>query len=129
MSGGKTKEQLKLEKKIYDKEYRRKNSDKLKKSKADYFKKDYSLNPEKYRKVRQKRYQYHLEYLRKPICVEKKKVYDKKRRAKIEFGEFWECAILINEIEVEIPNREVKSQNGLINKKQKRRRDYEKTEC
>lgn len=123
----KTKEQKKLEKQQYDKEYRNKNKERIKAKKAEYNKTKAGRATQK--RDRDKRKEQHLEYCRQPEYRAYKKEYDQKHRAKKQYGEFWESAILLNKIEQQIPNREVKQQKGLINKSQKRKRNYEKTKC
>jgi hypothetical protein len=121
----KSSEQSKMEKAEYDRQYRLKNKEILKRKKQEYFKKDYSENPEKYKEKRRKRYSKHLEYLNKPEYKAYKKQYDRVYRAKKQFGELWESHILLVDIESLIPNKEVKQQLNLINKSQKRKRNYE----
>jgi hypothetical protein len=125
----KTKEEKKLEKREYDKLYRAKNKERLRKEKAEWFKKDYAENQEKYKTCRKEKYSKHLEYLSTPEYKAYKKTYDEKYRVKKKYGEFWESAIILKNIEEEIPNFEVKQQLGLINKSQKRKRNYEKAKC
>lgn len=62
----KTPEQLKAEKAEYDKIYREKNLERIKKAKSEAFKKDYADNPDKYREQRQKRMPQHIIYCRMP---------------------------------------------------------------
>lgn len=114
------------DKAIYDELYRAKNRDRLKKSKAEYFQKVYKENPEKFRLQRISRRQYNKDFKRTPEYRKYKHEYDKKYRAKKEYGEFWESFILLRNIENQIPNREVMQQNNLHNKTQKRKRNYEK---
>lgn len=121
----KTEQQKKKEKAEYDRQYRLNNKDMLKRKKHEYFKKDYSENPEKYKEIRRKKYSKHLEYLNKPEYKAYKKEYDRVYRAKKQYGEFWESHILLVDIENLIPNTEVKQQLNLINKSQKRKRNYE----
>lgn len=68
----------------------------------------------------------HVEYCRQPEYRAKKSVYDRKRRAKIQFGEFSEAALILADIEREVAERasryEIYSQNGTLNKAQQRRR-------
>jgi hypothetical protein len=125
----KSESENKEHKRLYDIEYRNKNKELIKAKKAEYFKKDYAKNPEKYKKLRKSKYKKHLEYLNTPEYKAYKKEYDKKHRAKKYYGEFWESSILLVEIEKQIPNFEVKQQLQLINKSQKRKRDYEKSKC
>lgn len=125
----KTKEQKKEEKRLYDIERRKIKGDEIRAKKREYFKKDYAKNPEKYKEIRRKKYKKHLEYLSTPEYKAYKKEYDKKYRAKINYGEYWESGLLLQKIELQIDNREVKQQLNLINKSQKRKRNYEKTKC
>jgi len=125
----KTAEQNKLEKKEYDRLYRAKNKEILKAKKDEWSKKDYRENPEKYKQKRRKQYSKHLEYLNTPKYKAYKKDYDEKYLAKNNYGEFWEAAVILKNIKNEIPNFEVKQQQKLINKSQKRKRNYEKIKC
>lgn len=75
----KTPEQLKAEKAEYDREYRKKNAERLKIEKAEWFKKDYYANLEKYRKQRQQRMPYHVEYCRKPDQRTKERLRNRKK--------------------------------------------------
>lgn len=122
----KTTEQKKVEKAEYDKQYRYYHKEGIKERKAAAFKKDYAANPEKYRKERQRRMSAHIEYCRKPEYREKKKAYDHDNHAKVKYGEFWECAQLLYELETYIDNRFAKQQNNLINKSTKRKRLWTK---
>ncbi|MDP9954731.1 hypothetical protein J2X97_000368 [Epilithonimonas hungarica] len=104
----------------YDKNYRAENHDSIKKRKADYFKKTY--DPAKASVERKKRMPKHIEYCRTEKYKKYKKDYDKKYRAKKNYGDFWECKLLVQEISNEYENRKIKEQNQLINKSQKRKR-------
>lgn len=68
----------------------------------------------------------HIEYCQQPEYRAKKSVYDRKRRAEIQFGEFSEAALILADIEREVAERasryEIYSQNGTLNKAQQRRR-------
>jgi hypothetical protein len=116
----KTTEEKKALKSAYDKNYRKINAKKIKKSKHDYFKKTY--DPVKTCIERKKKSNEHLEYCRQPKYKSYKKEYDKKYLAKKMFGEFWESALLIKEIEKEYNQQEVRQINNLHNKSQKRKR-------
>jgi hypothetical protein len=115
-----TNEENRILKAQYDKDYRSKNAIKLKLSKHDYFKKNY--DPLKASIDRKKKSKEHSEYCRQPKYKAYKRDYDKKYLAKKLFGEFWESAILIREIEKEYSKREVRQDNNLHNKSQKRKR-------
>lgn len=127
--GGKTPEQKKEEKRLYDMEYRDKNKDLLKEKKAEYFKRTYDA--EKAREKRKARSTQHAEYCRREEYKEWKKIYDQKYRVKKLFGEYWESAVLLinlnNEIIERIDKYEIYTINNTLNKKQTRRRDYERT--
>lgn len=120
----KTPEQLKLEKAEYDKQYRYYHRDGIKQRKSEAFKKDYKENPEKYKKDRERKYPKHLEYLRTPEYKAWKKSYDEQYRAKQNFGEFYESAILINRIFGLLPHREIKSDLKQSYTTQKRKRKW-----
>jgi hypothetical protein len=68
----------------------------------------------------------HVEYCRQPEYRAKKAIYDRKRRAEQDFGEFSEAALLLADVEREIAERaskyEIYLTNGTINKAQQRRR-------
>lgn len=116
----KSEEQKKLDKKQYDAAYRETNKDKIKIKKHEYFKKTY--DSAKAAIERKKNMPRHVEYCRRPEYKAKKKNYDILYRAKINYGEFWESALIINEIEKHIDDREVRQENNLHNKSQKRKR-------
>ena len=119
-----TDEQKKEEKRIYDKEYRANNLEMIKRKKSDYFQKTY--DPEKAAIERKKNMSRHVEYCRQPEYKAWKKEYDKKYKAKKNYGEFWECFLLTNEITDECLSREsaydIKYNNGLLCKTQRRKR-------
>lgn len=119
-------DQKKREKAEYDKKYREKNKELLKQKKAEYFKKHYAENPESYRERRKKKYKKHLEYLSTEKYKLWKKEYDKNHRAKIKYGDYWECSILLNEIGSIVPSKKTKYDLGLINKSTKRKEAYER---
>lgn len=113
----------------YDKERRVKLYDKIKVQRAEYFKKDYAANPEKYRAIRKAKYQKHLAYLRTPEYKEWKKNYDVKYRANKEYGEYGEAAVLLFELEDFLNKNmppELKFQMGITNKTQKRKRLWQR---
>lgn len=121
---GKTIEQLKEEKRLYDIEYRKKNGEYRKQQMIKYNSSPAGRAMQK--RNREKFKESHLEYCRTPEYRKWKREYDKKHRSKKEYGEFWESAILLNEIETIIDNRQTKQELQLINKSQKRKRAYEK---
>lgn len=87
----------KEQKRLYDIEYRRKNSEIIKIKKAAYCKTDAGRAMQKRNRTKVK--QYHLEYCQTPEYRELKKQYDRKHRAYKFYGEFAECMILCDEIE------------------------------
>jgi hypothetical protein len=122
----KTAEQKKAEKAEYDREYRKKNKSKLKGQKKEYHHRTY--DPDKARAWRQTEHRknYHNEYCRRPENREK----DRIRYAKRKYGEFFESARLLIQIEEEVLKQssryEVNLEAGKLNKSNKRKRDYER---
>lgn len=93
---------------------------------AWYFFDDYKKNPEKYRKIRQKKMPKHVEYCRQPKYKKYKEKYDKEYRAKKEYGEFWESHLALVKLEKELPSKKITKYNqGIINKTQKRKRKWQ----
>lgn len=121
---GKTKDQKREEKRLYDLEYRTKNRGMLKAKKREYHKRTY--DPVEAAKVRKARMPLHVEYCRQPAYKAWKRDYDRRYRA-AEFGEFAEAYMLTIDlsrtIRERIPNAEVKYQNGCTNKSQRRERE------
>lgn len=120
--------QLRAEKRAYDKA--RRNGPKraqLLSDKREYHKRTY--NPDVARVKRAERMPYHVEYCRRSEYRVKKAGYDILRRAKKEFGEFADVALLLRDLESEIGNRmsryEIMLANGTLNKALKRRRNDE----
>jgi len=119
-----TLEQKKKIKADYDKQYRQKNLELIKKKKHDHFKKTY--DPKKAAIVRKKRMPYHLAYCRTPKYRAWKHAYDQKYHAKKNFGVFWESFLLIKEIEKEYSQREARAINNLhVKSTQKRKRKWQ----
>lgn len=106
----------------YDKEYREKNRERLKKEKHEWFKKNY--DPVQAAIYRKKRMPYHVEYCRSPQYRVWKREYDQKHVAQKRYGEFWESAILLRKLEGEYNQQEVREINNLHNKTQKRKRQW-----
>lgn len=92
----KTTEQKKIEKAVYDEEYRAKNVASLRAKKASYYAENHDR--EKERETRQRRMPQHIEYCRRPEYRAWKKEYDREYLAKKRFGEFWESALLCLDI-------------------------------
>lgn len=124
----------KVEKKrLYDLEYR--NRPGWRKRHNDNWAKNY--NPEKAAIKRAKYKKEHPEwetkrraYMASPKSRTAKSKYDKEYLAKQKYGEYWECGLLATEINHEVKSRasnvEIATQNGILNKATKRKRDYEK---
>lgn len=111
----------------YDAEYRATNAALLKAKKAAYFQATY--DPAKAAVERKAKMARHVEYCRSPEYRAWKREYDRVYRAKVDFGPFWEAAVLLLQIEEEVSSRmtryEVYAANGTINKTQRRKREYE----
>lgn len=94
---------------------------------AILFQLDYRANPDKYKKERQRKMPMHVEYCRNPEYKKWKKGYDEQYRAKKDYGEYWEAAIALKNLDKEIDYRESKRQNKLYNKSTtKRKRKWQK---
>jgi hypothetical protein len=122
----KTKAQRKLEKRLYDIEYR-KTSPTLKARRHAFHVRTY--DPVKAAKVRKKRMPYHVEYCRQPWYRKWKSEYDRRRRAG-EFGAFAEAYTLALELKREIRRRfnreqieQIRYEDGRRNKAQGRERE------
>lgn len=81
-----------------------------------YFQWEYARNPEKHRKRRQERMAAHVEYCRQPEYKVYKQIYDEQYRAKKDYGEYWEAAIVLKNLESIIPHRLADKENKLHNK-------------
>lgn len=121
----KTKAQRVAEKKAYDAAYRAKNLAMLKAKKRAHHKRTY--DPAKGAVVRKKRMPLHVQYCRRPEYKRWKHDYDRKYRSKREYGPFVEAAMLAVDLNREVKSRstdyEIRSQNGTLNKTQRRRRE------
>lgn len=128
--GNKTIEQKKEEKRIYDEKYRIKNYEILKTKKQEYFKKTYDpIEAAKYRKERMPK---HVEYCRQPKYKVYKKKYDKQFLAKKKYGEFYEAAIIVNEIDTITDARETFREKKKYLKStttKKRKNEQRNTKC
>lgn len=113
----------------YDTEYRARNLARIKAQKAAHY--QATCDREAERAYRQRTMPRHVEYCRRPEYRAWKRDYDRQYRAKNEFGEFWESALLLTDLDTEIGARitrsEVYAQNGTQNKSIRRKRDYAKT--
>lgn len=121
---GKTKAQLKEEKRLYDIEYRAKNLEAIKAKKRAHFQKTYDRKAAA--EYRKQRMHLHVEYCRRPEYKAWKREYDRRYRAS-EFGEFAEAYMLTIDLNREIKGRktnaEIKYENGCTNKSQRRERE------
>jgi hypothetical protein len=111
----------KEQKREYDRLYREKNKELIKEKKRAYNKTPEGRATQK--RSREKRKQQHLEYCRTEKYKAWKKEYDKKYLAQRKYGEFWESAILLNEISKVVDNRQSVQEKRTINKMQKRKRN------
>lgn len=119
---GKSKQDLIDEKREYDRLYRENNYDLIKQKKKEYFQKTYDKKQAAIK--RKERMPKHIEYCRKPEYRKKKAEYDKLYRAKLEFGDFAEAAVILVDIEKMLDKKEIKYVEGLINKAQKRKKEW-----
>lgn len=78
------------------------------------------------KRQREKEYRkkYQAEFIKKPEYVKWKHDYDQQYHAKNKYGEFWEAALVLRKIEeIVLPEKEqIRIQNGISNKSQKRKR-------
>jgi hypothetical protein len=116
--------QKKLEKRLYDLEYNKRNRDKRQNQKAEYHKRTY--DPVRAAEHRKTRMPYHVEYCRGQKYKVKKREYDKKRRAS-EYGPAAEAYTVFIDLTREIKSRattyEIKWESGTWGKKQARNRE------
>lgn len=121
---GKTKAELKEEKRLYDIKYRAKNLETIKAKKKAYFQRTYDR--EAAAEYRKQRMHLHVDYCRRPEYRAWKREYDRRYRAK-EFGDFAEAYMLTLDLNREIrgrtTNAQVKYENGCTNKSQRRERE------
>lgn len=87
----KSDEQKKIDKSEYDKKYRDKNIDTIKKRKAEAFKIDYANNPEKYREQRKKRMPNHVIYCRQPKARAKEREARYRRLGQTKLKQCFDC--------------------------------------
>ena len=114
----------KAAKRVYDARRRIEKADEIKAKKREYFKRTY--DPVKAAKDRKQKMPQHVEYCRRPEYKAWKREYDKRHRARKEFGEFSEAALLLQDIQLVIEQQatryEIYRTNGTLNKAQTRRR-------
>lgn len=114
-------------KRLYDINYRGNNKDKICTDKKLY--NETKSGRETQKRNRYKFKEYHSEYCKTDKYKSYKKDYDKYYRAKDRYGEYYESFLLIIEIEKEYEKKDTRLQLNLVNKSQKRKRNYEKTQC
>lgn len=124
----KTAADCKIEKRLYDVQYREENREVLAAKKRAYF--DATYDPVTARERRKLRAGAHAEYCRREEYREWKRQYDLRHRASA-FGEFYESYELLSIIETAIAERasryEIHAANGTLNKALQRKRDYGKS--
>lgn len=111
-------------KRLYDIEYSKRNVEEKKIKKHEYFKRTY--DPQKAAIERKKKMPKHIEYCRQPEYRKCKKNYDKVYHSKKNFGEMYECAIILFELESILDSKKIKIENNIINKTQKRKREWQR---
>lgn len=95
----------------------------------------YKENFERHQALGQKKraqpgyYEKHNEYCRQPEYAKKKKIYDRKYKAAQSYGDLGEAQVALLELDDLIKSKmsdyEIRLQNGILNKAQKRKRAYE----
>lgn len=122
---GKTRAQRVSEKSAYDKAYRASNLALIRAKKKAYFHRTY--DPVKAAIERKANMPRHVKYCQRPEYRAWKSKYDKKYRAKKDYGAFAEVAMLVSDLNLEINQRterhEIRYQNQGTNKAQRRRRE------
>lgn len=106
-----------------DPEFREKR---LARKRAYYFERhEHFLQKNKERREQDGYYEIHNEYCRQPEYSKKKKSYDRLLRCKKGYGEFWEAASILIDLENKLrPHKyEIRKINGTINKALQRSRN------
>ncbi len=120
----KSKAQKVEEKRLYDMEYRQQNMERITKAKRERHKRTY--DPAKEAIKRKAKMPRHVEYCRQPAYRVYKARYDREYRARKEYGEFWECFLLADDIRSEALKRmtdyEIRLSKGTLNKHLQRKR-------
>lgn len=111
-------------KRLYDAQRRQALREEIRAKKREYHKRTY--DPAKAAIERKARMPSHVAYCRRPEYRAYKSSYDLQRRARIEFGEFAESALLLRCVESDIDSRATRQErmqiNGTYNKAQTRKR-------
>lgn len=106
--------------------YREANHDRLLFNKKAYHQRTY--DPIKAAAERKKNMPRHVEYCRQPEYRAYKHEYDRRYNVERSYGPFWEAARVLIDLEklirVRATHVEARTQNGTLNKTQKRKRDY-----
>lgn len=118
----------------YDRRRRAELADELRAKKREAYYERLARDPQGLRAaqkaMRQKRKAAHVEYCRRPEYKVWKREYDRHHRAGKFYGPFAEAFLVLKDLENEIASRathyEIYSENGTLNKTQRRKRDYEK---
>ena len=131
-----TEREKKKRKAAYDREYRAKNSDRIKANKAEYFQKAYDPEDAAVKRAKVKKESPEIEarrreYMASDVYKSRKKKYDRRYRAAVNYGPEWgECMALALDVRDECLSQssdyEIRLQNGTLSKSQKRKRDYER---
>jgi hypothetical protein len=124
---GKLKVSIEEKKKLkadYDREYRAKNKESLKTKKDIYYKSPAGRAMQK--RNRDKFKGSHAEYIKTPKYKAWKKEYDHKFRLKKQYGEFWEAGSVLVKLNEILPSKQIKYNQGLINKSQKRKKQWQR---
>lgn len=130
-------DEKKEKKREYDKIYRTRNKESLKKKKAEYFQRTYNPEKEALRRRTEAYRKKHRDYCaRESYKNNYKKEYDAKYRAKKEFGEMDEVAMITLLLKKEIRKKatayEIRIQNGYYkraSKAQRERKKHGKIKC
>lgn len=134
----KTLAQKRADKAEYDRARRAALGERLLAKKRAAYHAEVKANPEKVRererRNRAKRKNAHAEYCRRPEYREWKQSYDRRYRADRIYGPFAQAFLTLRDLETELAGRASKyerySENGTLNKCQRRKRDYEQaTHC
>lgn len=125
---GKTAEQRKEAKRLYDIEYRARDPKKRKLAKAEYYQR--TKDRAKEAEIRRRRAPQHAEYCRRPEYRAWKKKYDRRYRAEKHYGDFADCLLLVMDIRDECLSRmtdyEIRLEKGTLNKSLQRKRNDER---
>lgn len=113
-------------KRLYDIKYREDNEDELKRKGKLYCESPAGRAMQK--RQRDKNQEAHAKYIKTDRYRAWKKEYDKKHCAKKNYGEFWESAIILNDLEKQFDRYETRLANGTLTKSQQRRRAYYRKE-